>query len=45
MVFGAAWRILGNATDAEDVAQEVFLEAYLKWRDLATFVGRICCGG
>ncbi len=35
MVFGAAWRILGNAADAEDVAQEVFLEAYLKWRELA----------
>jgi len=27
MVFQAAFRVLGNATDAEDVAQEVFLEA------------------
>jgi RNA polymerase sigma-70 factor, ECF subfamily len=35
MVFGAAWRILGNAADAEDIAQEVFLEAYLKWRESA----------
>ena len=26
-VFGAAWRILGRAADAEDVVQEVFLEA------------------
>jgi RNA polymerase sigma-70 factor (ECF subfamily) len=26
-VFGAAWRILGHAADAEDVVQEVFLEA------------------
>jgi RNA polymerase sigma-70 factor, ECF subfamily len=32
IVFGAAWRILGHATDAEDVAQEVFLEAFRKWR-------------
>ena len=28
MVFGTAWRILGHAADAEDVVQEVFLEAY-----------------
>ena len=26
-VFGIAWRILGHAQDAEDVAQEVFAEA------------------
>lgn len=31
MVFGTAWRILGHAADAEDVVQEVFLEA-LKFR-------------
>ena len=28
MVFGTAWRILGHAADAEDVVQEVFLEAH-----------------
>ncbi len=28
MVFRLAWRILGQADDAEDVAQEVFLQAY-----------------
>src|SRR5262245_9762955 len=27
MVYGTAWRILGHATDAEDVVQDVFLEA------------------
>jgi RNA polymerase sigma-70 factor, ECF subfamily len=27
-VFRAAWRILGQTADAEDVTQEVFLEAY-----------------
>jgi RNA polymerase sigma-70 factor (ECF subfamily) len=27
-VFGIAWRILGHAADAEDVVQEVFLEAH-----------------
>ena len=28
VVFGTAWRILGHVADAEDVAQEVYLEAY-----------------
>jgi RNA polymerase sigma-70 factor, ECF subfamily len=28
MVFRTAWRIVGNAADAEDIAQEVFLEAH-----------------
>lgn len=28
MVFGAAWRVLGNAADSEDVVQDVFLEAH-----------------
>lgn len=27
MVFSTAWRILGHAADAEDVVQEVFIEA------------------
>jgi RNA polymerase sigma-70 factor (ECF subfamily) len=28
MVFGTAWRVLGNAADSEDVVQDVFLEAH-----------------
>lgn len=28
MVFGLAWRILGHAADAEDVVQDVFLQAH-----------------
>jgi RNA polymerase sigma-70 factor (ECF subfamily) len=28
MVFGQAWRILGHAADAEDVVQDVFLQAH-----------------
>ena len=28
IVFATAWRILGHAADAEDVVQEVFLQAY-----------------
>lgn len=35
IVLGTAWRILGNSADAEDVAQQVFLEAYLKWQHQA----------
>ena len=27
-VFGTAWRILGHAADAEDIVQEVFLQAH-----------------
>lgn len=30
-VVNAAYRVLGNVADAEDVAQEVFLEAVRKW--------------
>jgi RNA polymerase sigma-70 factor, ECF subfamily len=30
-VLRTAWRILGHTADAEDVAQDVFLEAYRKW--------------
>jgi RNA polymerase sigma-70 factor, ECF subfamily len=30
-MLGIAWRILGHTADAEDVAQDVFLEAYRKW--------------
>ena len=28
MVFGTAWRILGQPADAEDVVQDVFLEVH-----------------
>ena len=28
MVYGTAWRILGNAADAEDVVQDVFLQIH-----------------
>jgi RNA polymerase sigma-70 factor (ECF subfamily) len=28
VVFGTAWRILGNTADAEEVTQDVFLQAY-----------------
>jgi RNA polymerase sigma-70 factor (ECF subfamily) len=30
-VFGTAWRILGHASDAEDVVQDVFLEVHRLW--------------
>ncbi|AYY12155.1 sigma-70 family RNA polymerase sigma factor [Actinobacteria bacterium YIM 96077] len=32
MLFGVAYRLLGSATDADDVLQD----AYLRWRDVAT---------
>ncbi|HTI49848.1 MAG TPA: sigma-70 family RNA polymerase sigma factor [Planctomycetaceae bacterium] len=31
VVLNAAFRVLGRLADAEDVAQEVFLEAFRKW--------------
>ncbi|MGH9307927.1 MAG: RNA polymerase sigma factor, partial [Vicinamibacterales bacterium] len=36
MVFGTAVRLLGRAADAEDVAQEVFLRAFERFRELGT---------
>src|SRR4051812_29972091 len=32
MVYTAAWRVLGNAADAEDVVQDVFTEALGQWK-------------
>lgn len=36
MVFSVAVRLLGNETEAEDIAQEVFLKAYERFDDLRT---------
>src|SRR5450756_1563497 len=35
MVFGTAARLLGNPTEAEDIAQEVFLKAYERFTELS----------
>ena len=35
MVYTTAARLLGNETEAEDVAQEVFIKAYERFTDLA----------
>ncbi len=35
VVYATAWRLLGNATEAEDVAQEVFLKAFERYDQLA----------
>src|SRR5207248_11446412 len=43
VVFGTAWRILGHVADAEDVAQDVLLEAY-QWpltRPVRSWGGRL----
>ena len=36
MVFSGAVRLLGNETEAEDIAQEVFLKAFERFEDLRT---------
>lgn len=36
MVYTTAVRLLGNQTEAEDIAQEVFLKAYERFQDLGT---------
>ena len=35
MVYGTAFRLLGNGAEAEDVAQEVFLKAYERFEELS----------
>ncbi len=35
MVFTTAFRLVGNASEAEDIAQEVFLKAYEHFEDLS----------
>src|ERR1700745_355322 len=35
MVFSTAVRLLGNDTDAQDIAQEVVLKAYERFQELA----------
>jgi RNA polymerase sigma-70 factor (ECF subfamily) len=42
MVYTTAVRLLGNETQAEDIAQEVFLKAYERWDDLS---GSATAGG
>jgi RNA polymerase sigma-70 factor (ECF subfamily) len=36
MVYTTAARLLGNETEAEDIAQEVFIKAYERWDNLRT---------
>jgi RNA polymerase sigma-70 factor (ECF subfamily) len=36
MVYGVAVRLLGNATEAEDVAQSVFLKAFQRFDEIGT---------
>ena len=36
MVFSTSARLLGNETQAEDIAQEVFLKAFERWETLRT---------
>src|SRR5947209_2676899 len=47
MVFGTAWRILGNAADAEDVVQDVFLQVHqmLRTRLVRSWDGLCLAGG
>ena len=40
LVFGTAVRLLGNPTEAEDVAQTVFLRAFERFAELAAHPGR-----
>jgi len=35
MVFSTAVRLLGNPTEAEDIAQEVFLKAFERFEELS----------
>jgi RNA polymerase sigma-70 factor (ECF subfamily) len=35
--YQAAYRVLGNRADAEDIAQEAMARAYVKWRSISTY--------